>query len=139
MGALTNQSYFLGNSFMSGARLLDADFMDSALRGLMGTPVQKVDNCFADDITSQLFRLVAIFKCQYKSILEYWSEKSFRTPGPGNLGSDLISLNLQRGRDHGLRPYADYWSLFNGGQPLTSFDQLSATTNSDVQKQQPIF
>ena len=60
-GALTTKSYFLGDSFLSGARLLDADYLDSALRGLVGTPVQKVDNCFADDITSQLFRYIFAF------------------------------------------------------------------------------
>lgn len=55
-GAVTKKSYFLGDSFLSAARVLDKDFIDSALRGLVGTPVQKVDHCFADDITSQLFR-----------------------------------------------------------------------------------
>lgn len=55
-GAVTNESYFLANSFQSGARMLSPTFMDGALRGLVTTPVQKVDNCFADDIHSQLFR-----------------------------------------------------------------------------------
>ncbi|XP_046655262.1 chorion peroxidase-like [Daphnia pulicaria] len=81
-GSASPQSYFLGNSFNTGTfRLLNPTFIDNALRGLLQTPPQSVDDCFADDITSQLFR------------------------GTNALGGDLISINMQRGRDHGLPPY----------------------------------
>ena len=56
-GVNTTLSFFLGDAFsVGGFRLLDPNFIDGALRGMLLTPVQKVDNCFADDITSQLFR-----------------------------------------------------------------------------------
>lgn len=55
-GTRSDQSYFLSDSFFDGARLLYPTFMDNALRGLTQTPVQTVDQCFADDITSQLFK-----------------------------------------------------------------------------------
>lgn len=59
-GSESSQSFFLGNSFITGAfRLLNANFIDNALRGQLFTPAQAVDQCFADDVTSQLFRYVA--------------------------------------------------------------------------------
>ena len=56
-GTKSLQSYFLANSFNTGGfRLLNPTFLDNAIRGLIFTPVQSVDECFADDVTSQLFR-----------------------------------------------------------------------------------
>ena len=42
----------------------------------------------------------------------------------GSLGIDLIALNTQRGRDHGLPGYTQYRKLCNVG-PVDSFDALS--------------
>ena len=40
-------------------------------------------------------------------------------------GLDLVSLNIQRGRDHGLPGYAKYLQLCSG-TPVTSFTSLLA-------------
>lgn len=42
--------------------------------------------------------------------------------GGNPFGVDLASLNIQRGRDHGLRPYNDYREL-TGQHRIKSFDE----------------
>ncbi|XP_032794679.1 chorion peroxidase [Daphnia magna] len=100
-----DQSFLLSNAFNEPQRILSRTFLDNSLRGMLQTPAQAVDHCFADDITSQLFK-----------------------PAGQRLGFDLISLNIQRGRDHGLPPYV--WMLYyltgnylQQSLPFT-FDQL---------------
>ena len=55
-GRNSKESYLLSDSFNFPARTLTSTFMDNAIRGLLQIPAQTVDNCFADDITSQLFK-----------------------------------------------------------------------------------
>ncbi len=56
----------------------------------------------------------------------------FGPPGAGGL--DLISLNIQRGRDHGL-PFYNEARAAMGLEPVTSFDQISddAQLNQSLQ------
>jgi len=54
--------------------------IDSLLRGLSGQSIQQFDRFVTDQVTVHLFA-------------EY---------PPQGLGTDLVSLNIQRGRDHGI-------------------------------------
>jgi len=58
----------------------------------------------------------------------------FNIPGlPGNFGLDLGALNIQRGRDHGLKDYNTIRAYFTGTRAFT-FDQI----NSDPNVWQPL-
>lgn len=55
-GKHSSDSYTLADSFDEPFRIHQPNFMDDALRGLLQVPAMAVDNCMADDITSQLFK-----------------------------------------------------------------------------------
>lgn len=66
------------------ARLRHHHFYDEILNTMVRQPMQQLDASLTKGLTQYLFR-------------------------SGNpFGLDLASLNIQRGRDHGLRPYNDY-------------------------------
>ncbi|XP_017778752.1 PREDICTED: chorion peroxidase, partial [Nicrophorus vespilloides] len=76
-------------------------FYDQLLSTLTTEPIQEVDNLLSESLTKYMFRA-------------------------GNpFGVDLASLNIQRGRDHGLRPYNDYRQLV-GQARYTSFKDFGA-------------
>lgn len=74
--------------------------IDSVLRGLAAQEAQDIDVFVIDDLRNLLFG----------------------PPGAGGL--DLTSLNMQRGRDHGLPSYNEVRVAF-GRMPATSFDQIN--------------
>lgn len=45
--------------------------------------------------------------------------------GGNPYGVDLASINIQRGRDHGLRPYNDYREL-TGLPRITDFNEFGS-------------
>uniref|UniRef100_A0A182JWM4 Chorion peroxidase n=1 Tax=Anopheles christyi TaxID=43041 RepID=A0A182JWM4_9DIPT len=87
--------------FLNPSRLLQRSFFDDFLFSLMDQPQQQLD----DSITFGLTRLLFA--------------------GRNPFGSDLASLNIQRGRDHALRPYNDYRSWAGLGR-VTSFEQFGS-------------
>ncbi|XP_067664572.1 chorion peroxidase-like [Haliotis asinina] len=76
------------------------------IRGLVTESVQSVDRKISQEITDHLFP-------------------------DGHRSLDLASLNIQRGRDHGIPPYTAY-RTFCGNPSVTSFDELINTTHSNV-------
>ncbi|CAN0495072.1 unnamed protein product, partial [Scytosiphon promiscuus] len=73
----------LSNAFFAPFRVTDEGGIEPLLRGLASQECQRIDPFVVDDVRNFLFG----------------------PPGAG--GFDLVSLNIQRGRDHGLPGYND--------------------------------
>ena len=81
------------------------------MRGLVATPMENQDQFISGEVTNHLFEERAV---------------------PFS-GLDLAALNIQRGRDHGLRPYNEYRASCNL-QRANDFSDLGKEINTDVIK-----
>jgi hypothetical protein len=89
----------LRDSFFNPAEIRETD-IDPLLKGLASQAAQEIDNEVVDEVRNFLFG----------------------PPGAG--GFDLASLNIQRGRDHGLADYNQTRVAF-GLPKVTSFAQIT--------------
>ena len=80
--------------------------VSNMMRGMLIEPAETVDNLFSEDIVNHLFN-------------------------EGNSGLDLIALNIQRGRDHGLPGYVEFRRLCEVGNS-NSFDDLRSNMSPQV-------
>ncbi|KAJ9579791.1 hypothetical protein L9F63_004537, partial [Diploptera punctata] len=82
--------------------------MDATLKGVLATQIERVDPYFTTELTEHLF-----------------------ARGAAPCGLDLVSLNIQRGRDHGLPAYPEWRE--NCGLPRpTSFSGMKEYVNGDA-------
>jgi len=95
----------LRNAFFAPQEVIEND-IDSVLRGLATQQCQSIDTFVIDDVRNFLFGR------------------------PGSGGFDLVALNIQRGRDHGLASYNDVREAL-GLARFTQFEQI--TTNTELQ------
>ena len=77
-----------------------SDLMDDLVEGLAGQEGHNVDNAFPEAIINHLFEI------------------------NGKGGLDLISVNIQRGRDHGIPGYNAYREICQIGR-ARNFDDLT--------------
>ncbi|XP_013101196.2 chorion peroxidase [Stomoxys calcitrans] len=85
--------------------------IDRAMLVAGNTPVQRVDRFFSTEMSQKLF--------------EGTSEDTVPI-----CGLDLVSLNIQRGRDHGLPAYPEFRKHCNL-PPVDTWEQMAAVLDSD--------
>jgi len=95
----------LQEAFFRPDLIMNQGGIDEALRGLSGSGSQQIDNHIIDDVRNFLFG----------------------PPGAG--GFDLVSLNIQRGRDHGISDFNTVREAY-GLDPIEDFNAL--TDNVDL-------
>jgi hypothetical protein len=91
----------LKQGFFAPQRILEEDGIEPLLRGLASQVAQTVDPFVVDDVRNFLFGL------------------------PGDGGFDLVALNIQRGRDHGLPDY-NYVRADLGLEPKPDFASVAS-------------
>ena len=96
----------LAKAFSDADILRKPNFFDELLRGMTIQESEDYDNNFVPAVSNQLF-------------------------DEGPFGLDLIALNIQRGRDHGLPGYIHYRKSC-GGKTITNFDQLGPNIDEEV-------
>jgi len=94
--------------FSNPANLETAGSVDRILLGLVNQPCQRRDEFISDEMTNHLFQTPAF-----------------------PFGMDLASLNIQRGRDHGLPPYVR-WREPCGLSAIRTFEDLNKVMSPNV-------
>ncbi|MGB0935416.1 MAG: peroxidase family protein [Alphaproteobacteria bacterium] len=96
----------LFEAFFNPAKLTDEGGPDPIFRGMAASNAEEIDNLMVDDVRNMLFG----------------------PPGAG--GMDLASLNIQRGRDHGIDDYNAVRVAY-GLDPVADFTDV--TSDVDLQ------
>ncbi|XP_011866914.1 PREDICTED: uncharacterized protein LOC105561494 isoform X2 [Vollenhovia emeryi] len=98
------------DEFSNPANLDTAGSVDRLLLGLVNQPCQRRDEFMSEEVTNHLFQ----------------------TPGFA-FGMDLASINIQRGRDHGLPPYVR-WREPCALSPIKTFEDLDRVMSRSVSR-----
>jgi len=85
------RSIKIADIFFKPTVMKEAGFLDSLVRGMSVQPSASFDNSFVADLRNNLFE-----------------------SAPGRGGLDLVAINVQRGRDHGLPGYNKYREICLG-------------------------
>ncbi len=97
----------LRDAFFAPHRIINEGGIDPILRGLANQSCQNLDELIIDDVRNFLFGM------------------------PGSGGFDLASLNIQRGRDHGLASY-NATRLALGLAPAVNFADISSNLETQA-------
>lgn len=142
--------------------LWSVDGLDTAIGSAIGTALDKSDRYFTRELTEKLFQNPMIQSSANNSSSSYpflgdgstndtqqstdarpvsviaattTSTKSTdnRPSTRRTVGLDLVSLNIQRGRDHGLPAYTE-WRQYCGLTPADTWDEMSHAVDMESLK-----
>lgn len=99
----------LRDGFFNPDMLYQENMIDEMVCGLMGTPMETLDQFITGEVTNHLFE----------------------QHGIPHSGVDLIALNVHRARDHGIPSYNHYRALCNL-KKATTFEDLSREMAPEV-------
>lgn len=98
----------VSDTFNNPSLIYERGAIPRLINGLTGQPVQSMDRFFSKQVTNFLFK-----------------------PTGGNMGIDLLAINVQRGRDHGVPAY-NRWRKVCGLETLQNFKQLDGVMNTEA-------
>lgn len=98
----------LSDTFLNPSIVYTQDSFPEMLNGLTGAAMTKFDRFFTTEVTHHLFRR---FNASF--------------------GLDLVAININRGRDHGIPAY-NVWRKTCGLPSFRSFDELSTIMDPDA-------
>lgn len=101
----TEESIALHNMLFNPYSLYRPDGLDNAIRTAVNNSLEKSDPYFSTELTEKLFA---------------------KDASPVVCGLDLVSLNIQRGRDHGLPAYYE-WRNHCKLSPVETWEDLEKT------------
>ncbi len=108
--------------------LKERNMVDSLLQGLVTTRAENADGNFVDDVS--ILTKLHLAKCGYTTCLQI-TNHLFEQEQSDNIGLDLVALNTQRGRDHGIPGYVEYRRICQVGR-ADSFDDLASNISPKV-------
>lgn len=111
------------------SRMRKREFYDDMLRTLYTQPMQQVDSSITQGVSIYPFHEFVDSLFPIFSVPEQLSRFLFRGDNP--FGLDLAAINIQRGRDQGLRSYNDYLELM-GVPKLKSFQQFPSEVSKCI-------
>ncbi|XP_054167499.1 peroxidasin homolog pxn-1-like [Oppia nitens] len=107
----------LRTAFFNSDMLYTRNAMDNIIRGIATQSAETLDHAITEEVTNHLLEDL---------------KKPFS-------GMDLISLNIQRARDHGIPPYNEYRRLCNLTKAKKFDDLLSETPKFIVERYKKIY
>lgn len=93
--------------------------LDDAIHGAISTSLSKLDQYFTTELTQKLFENIAEEQ-----------QNDTKTTKRRLPGLDLVSLNIQRGRDHGLPSYVE-WRKYCQMPTIRNWDDLNNAVDAD--------
>lgn len=93
--------YDLAALFYRPKDLRKRDYFSHLVSSVLGQNAMSLDTAYVDDVAHLLFGARA-----------------------SEVGLDVLALDIQRGRDHGLARYTDYYTLCNGNRPIGGWSDL---------------
>lgn len=96
--------------------------LDSAINSAINTSLARSDQYFTTELTQKLFQ-------------DFGSNSSVNTSFPTKTkkrmpGLDLVSLNIQRGRDHGLPSYTE-WRKYCALPTVDTWEDMQSAVSND--------
>ncbi|XP_014293938.1 chorion peroxidase isoform X2 [Halyomorpha halys] len=82
------------------------------------------------NVTDSLVRMLSTQNCQANDLSLPHAVTEFLYSSGNETGLDVLSLDIQRGRDHGLPPYVAFRKLF--GLKYESFDDLNSSIPQEI-------
>lgn len=121
-------SFALSDYFFNASLLAQPGFIDNAMRGLTKQMPNQINPSYTKELTFRLFKYYQMLLIGTSTvILRSWQKKRGSKP----FGLDLVALNIQRGREHGIPDY-NTMRVKCGLPKANDFDDLAGEINSTV-------